>query len=50
MSIIHRSSCRIKPGVYEGPEIVLSGGYFEGTWYGNLEGAGPVEGDNMVNS
>ena len=32
---------RIKPGVDEGSGMVLSGGSFEITWVGNLEGEGP---------
>ena len=41
---------RRKPVVDEGSGMVLSGGYVEVTLVDNLEGADPVEGENMSNS
>ena len=40
----------IKPDVDKGSGIVLSGGSFGVTWVGNLESAGPGEGDPLVSS
>ena len=39
-----------KPSVYEGSGMILSGGSIEVTWVGNLEVAGPEEGETRGNS
>ena len=49
LSITHRYEGRINPGVDEGSGLILSGVSFGGTWDGNLDGSGSVEGDPMVN-
>ena len=50
MDIICRAADRRKPRVDEVSGMVLSGGSFEGTWDYNLESAGNIEGDPIVNS
>ena len=44
------SASRRKTVVDEGSGLVLSGGSFEVTWVGNLEGVGLGEGDPMGDS
>ena len=38
-----------KNGSDEVSGLVLLGGYFEVTWFGNIEGSGHVEGDTLGN-
>ena len=38
-----------KNGSDEVSGLVLLGGYFEVTWFGNIEGSGHVEGDTIGN-
>ena len=47
MGIALGDSDRSKPGVDEVSGLVLSDGYFEGNWYGNIDGAGPGEDKTM---
>ena len=42
-------SDRSKPGVDKVSGLVLSGGYYGVTWVGNLESAGPGEGEPLNN-
>ena len=49
LSITHRAEGRSNPGVDEVSGLILSGVSFGGTWDGNLDSSGSVEGDHMVN-
>ena len=49
MGITYGYAYRSKPGVDELSELVLSGGYFEVTWVGKIEGSGTGEGDPIGN-
>ena len=50
LGIALRAADKSEPGIDEESGLVLLCGSFEVTWVGNIEGAGPGEGDSLDNS